>query len=374
MQPRTRSIDRSNPQLHPSGCWSEGALTDSVFEAQDGCRSTEVDIPAIWLIATGGTIAAVDGGSRHLGASDLLVGLRRRGRLIGTAVVSPSDLLLATGSSVDVTPHETLRLTRQIRRRRRHYDGMVIAHGSDTLAEAAYLAELVLRPGRPVVFTAAFRRADERGTDAWTNLADAITVAAAAECHGRGVLVVAGGEVHRASEVWKVRDHAGYRFSSGEAGPIGLIHGRRLDMTPRAPARVRRFAINALQARVPLIPLYAGVEPSDVDRILATAPDGAVLVGFGEGSVPSAITPVLDRAMRRGTVLVVASTCNLGATSQSRYHSRTASWVPNGVVLTNENPWKARIRLQVLLSARRNQRVGTSTATAHRRAICVSDA
>jgi L-asparaginase/Glu-tRNA(Gln) amidotransferase subunit D len=132
------------------------------------------------------------------------------------------------------------------------------------------------------------------------------------------------------------------------------MHDRHLAMIRDAHPRVHRLAVDALPARVPLVPLYAGVEASDVARILAADPDGAVIVGTGEGSVPIRLTRLFDLAMRRGTVLVVASTCELGATSQALHHARRPSGPPGEAMLTQENPWKARIRLQVLLSAERS--------------------
>ena len=56
--------------------------------------------------------------------------------------------------------------------------GVVVTHGTDTMEESAYLADLVLETDKPVVFTGAQMDADQPDSDGPRNLADAIRVGA----------------------------------------------------------------------------------------------------------------------------------------------------------------------------------------------------
>src|ERR1700732_2649928 len=53
-------------------------------------------------------------------------------------------------------------------------DGVVVTHGTDTMEESAYMADLLVRSDKPVVFTGAQRAADQPDTDGPRNIADSV--------------------------------------------------------------------------------------------------------------------------------------------------------------------------------------------------------
>ncbi|MBC8078289.1 MAG: asparaginase, partial [Chloroflexales bacterium] len=78
-------------------------------------------------------------------------------------------------------------------------DGAVVACGSDTLEESAYLLDLTVQGAKPLVCTAATRNVALLGYDGLTNLADAIRLSASPDARDTGVLVAVGGAVFAAS-------------------------------------------------------------------------------------------------------------------------------------------------------------------------------
>ncbi len=81
--------------------------------------------------------------------------------------------------------------------------GIVITHGTDSLEETAFLLDLLVPPGKPVVFAAAQRPPRDTDTDGPRNLLNAIRIAALPEAGGLGVLVTLNDEIHAARDVRK---------------------------------------------------------------------------------------------------------------------------------------------------------------------------
>jgi L-asparaginase len=60
----------------------------------------------------------------------------------------------------------------------RDCSGVVVTHGTDTMEESAYMADLLVRSDKPVVITSAQRAADQPDTDGPRNIADSVRLAA----------------------------------------------------------------------------------------------------------------------------------------------------------------------------------------------------
>ena len=82
-------------------------------------------------------------------------------------------------------------------------DGVIVTHGTDTAEETAFLLDLTLPAGKPVVLVGAMRPADAVGSDGMRNLANAVRVAGDPAAAGRGVLVVMSDQVFAAIDVRK---------------------------------------------------------------------------------------------------------------------------------------------------------------------------
>jgi L-asparaginase len=198
--------------------------------------------------------------------------------------------------------------------------GIVITHGTDTLEETAYFLDRVLVADKPVVLTCAMRPATAQAPDGPRNLADAIAVAATPDV--RGVLAVCAGSVHAARDVTKEHPTRLDAFTSGDAGPLGVVEDgrlRRLRAWP-APLAETQMAARHAQAvataprwpRVEIVLNHAGATGALVQALVVQGVDGIVAAGTGNGTLSDPLQAALLQARERGVAVVRATRCARG--------------------------------------------------------------
>jgi L-asparaginase len=269
--------------------------------------------PRIHLIATGGTIAGT--GPNPADSSDYTAGILTAGDLIASSppLLDLADITveqLYNIDSKDMTPDHWLGLARatKVALDRDEIDGVVITHGTDTMEESAFFLDLVLPPGKPVVFTGAMRPATALSADGPLNLFQAVGVAAHEDFSGVGVVVVMHGEVHAARYVAKACSGGTARFASPGLGPVGWCDPPQLCLVPhRAPhAAVDLGQIRSLH-RVDILTVAAGSSPDLVAASIALGSRGLVLALPGCGSVPDTWVSAITNAEEQGIHILKVS-------------------------------------------------------------------
>jgi L-asparaginase len=192
--------------------------------------------------------------------------------------------------------------------------GAIVTHGTDTVEETAFLAELLVDRAKPVVFAAAMRTGVEVGADGPRNLANAARVAGSAAAAGWGALVVMNDEVHCARWCVKTDSFRPSAFASPGHGPVGFVTPERVRIMP-APARFVLQPPRRLDAAVPVVTTYSGMPPTAITSVLeATGALGLVVQGTGAGNVPGSIAPALREAVDAGMVVSIATRVLTGGT------------------------------------------------------------
>ena len=256
-------------------------------------------VPKVHLLGTGGTISGGRGGA--LGASDLAALVSD---LSSVAEVSLEDYS-SIGSS-RMTPELQFRLAQRVRtlfQEQSDLAGIVITHGTDSLEETAFLLDLVVPTGKPVVFAAAQRPPRESDTDGPRNLLNAIRIAAHPGARGLGVLVTLNDEIHAARDVRKTHAIALDAFVSPWVGPIGHVDSGRVYLYHR-PARLLTIEAPAVEPRVDLVTLYAGSDGSAIRHAAASGMRGIVVEVFGRGNLPPEAMAAVTEAREKGVVIV----------------------------------------------------------------------
>lgn len=267
----------------------------------------------IQLVTTGGTIASRPGGAlddvvAEMTGTELRAGLHDPLEGIALHV----DDFCRVGSSALELPL-AFALARRISEHlaRPDCDGVVVTHGTDTMEESAFLADLLVGSDKPVVFTGAQRSADAPDTDGPRNIANAVRLAASPLARGLGAMIAFEDEFHAARDVTKTHTSRTDTFRSGEHGKLGEIDGGAVSLH-RRPVLRRTYAPARLETEVELIKLAMGTS----DRMIRAAASGGakaiVVEGFGRGNPTPAITAAIGEIVANGTAVIMCSRCPEG--------------------------------------------------------------
>jgi L-asparaginase len=194
-----------------------------------------------------------------------------------------------------------------------HYDGVVVTHGTDTLEETAFLADIWLDTEKPVVFTAAMRSLSEMGVDGPRNLRGALLTAATPEVHELGVTVVLNDEIHSAGRVTKNYTSNLSSFSSPGYGPLGFVDQDRV-LLHRAPLWRVHLPPGELMMdyEVGLVRVAAGFGHREVLHCLEDGYRGLVIEALGRGNVPPLVAEAAEEVASKGIIVCVTSRCYVG--------------------------------------------------------------
>jgi glutamyl-tRNA(Gln) amidotransferase subunit D len=198
--------------------------------------------------------------------------------------------------------------------------GVVVAHGTDTLAYTAAALSFALRsmPG-PVVVVGAQRSPDRPSSDGTSNLLAAVQVARHAD-FGDVVAVMHAGlsddrfAIHPGTRVRKMHSSRRDAFRTRNGPPVGEITGGSLRVTlPLRPAVPGAVPVDrSIGSSGGLLWFYPGLEPERAEAF-SDGRSGIILAGTGLGHVSSAHLPWIRRAVARGAFVGMTTQCLEGA-------------------------------------------------------------
>jgi L-asparaginase type II len=229
-------------------------------------------------------------------------------------------------------------------------DGVVFVQGTNVLEETAYFLTLTVHSAKPVVVTGAQRPFTALSSDAPLNLYDAFRVAAHADTHGKGAVVVANGEINAARDVTKTNTYHVHTFRTRDVGMLGYADADRV-VYYRAPTQ--RHTVNSEFSAVVSVPLprvevlhvYAGTQPGMADAACALGAKGLVIAGIGAGAIGNLTDECKSIAAERRAVVVRSARVGEGRVLlDSAYHE------PNMIAAGNLLPQKAALLLSLALT------------------------
>jgi L-asparaginase len=222
--------------------------------------------------------------------------------------------LLFYMDSANMQPADWVVLAREVHEQLPRYDGIVVIHGTDTMAYTASALAMLLGPlPKPVVLTGAQRPLVEVRTDARENLIDAALVATLAVPE---VSIVLGSRGLRGARATK-RDAWGFdAFDSPNCAPLVDI-GLGVEVAP-----------HVLPPRDLALRVFPGLDPEIVRGAIRTGVRGLVLEAYGTGTLPNlggSLIPALEEAREREVPVLVVSQCLHGHVELGQYEGGAAA-------------------------------------------------
>lgn len=229
------------------------------------------------------------------------------------------------------------------------YDGFVVLHGTDTMAYSASMLSYMLNGlNKPVIFTGAQLPISAMRSDARENLMTSLEIATA-KINGRPIVpevcIFFNHMLLRGNRSKKVQSIHFDAFES-ENYPILAEAGIVIDyntnaIRPYEPNR-KLINLNSLDNRVMILKLFPGITDKIMDACFAIdGLRGVVLETYGSGNSPSEswFMKSLERAIKKGLIILNVSQCNGGRVIQGRYETSKellAVGVVSGADMTTE--------------------------------------
>ena len=262
----------------------------------------------ILLLTTGGTIASLPGGEGlEPHRSDVME--RQLEQLRSYFDITVEDLMCLDSSNI--RPAEWQQIARRVYERRLSYDGIVISHGTDTMAYTASALTWML-PGidRPVVLTGSQLPLADVLSDGPDNLRTAFAMAAAGH---NGIFLAFDRKVMLGCRAVKVRASVFSAFDSvnahyaSQVSNLGLV----IDTASLPPERESCQLRTDISTSVFLLKLTPGMNPAIFDVLAAMGCKGLVIEAFGLGgmNVLSRELKSIRRAVEDGVSVVVTTQC-----------------------------------------------------------------
>ncbi len=256
--------------------------------------------------------------------------------------------LFAMDSS-DMHPSDWVELAKSVHAAVATYDGVVVVHGTDTMAYSASAIAFLLGPlPKPVVFTGSQRPLAEARTDARENLVDAAVVATLGIPE---VSVTFASRVLRGVRATK-RDASAYdAFDSPNCGPLAELgvaatvapHARRAE--PLSPLDPR------IEPSVLAVRIFPGIEERLITGAIRAGMKGLVLEAYGTGNVPQqmgrSLVPAIEHARQANVPVVIVSQCLRGAVDLRRYPGGAAAEAAGAISGGDMTPEAAVAKLMI---------------------------
>ena len=264
----------------------------------------------ILLLTTGGTIASrptEEGLSPEMDGAGLL---SRLGGAADSYALTIRDLLRLDSSNIQ--PEEWQLIARAVYEARDGFDGVVITHGTDTMAYTASVLSFMLQNiSIPVVLTGAQLPIEHPLTDALENMRTALAMASSGV---GGVFLAFDRKVILGTRAVKTRTTDFDAFESVNWPLAASVDGKGLQIRREAiPTTAGACTLrDRLCDKVFLIKLTPGLDPEIFDMLLQMHYRGIVIEAFGAGGlhfVRRDLIAKLQAAARAGITVVVCSQC-----------------------------------------------------------------
>lgn len=232
--------------------------------------------------------------------------------------------------SSNMHPDTWCQLAKTVEKNYAAYDGFVILHGSDTMAyTASALSFMFENLGKPVILTGSQLPIGTIRTDGKENLITAIEIAAA-KIKGKPA-------VPEVCIYFEFRLYRGNRTNKFNAEHFRAFHSPNYPLLAEAGVHLnynlqsirplpkgKLHAHTKLDTNVSILKLFPGINESAVEAVLNIPGLRAVVLetfGSGNASTERWFVNALQRAIKRGLIILNITQCAAGRVEQGRYET-----------------------------------------------------
>ena len=275
----------------------------------------------ILLLSTGGTIASKPGADGLVPKVTGKQMVEYIPELRGLCDIDCKEIMNL--DSTNIQPEEWAIMASEAYEGLQKYDGVVITHGTDTMAYSASSMSFMLQNlNKPVIFTGAQIPIEAPNTDGKRNILNAFKVAISGL---PGVYIVFNGKIIQGMRAFKMRTVGFDAFESINGPSVGYIMDDKI-VIENVPDRIPEGPINLdnkYDPRVLVLKLTPGFLPEVIPTVVRLGFRGLIIEGFGMGGLPyyrRNLVPEIEKAVKAGIAVVVSTQCLLDGSDLSIYN------------------------------------------------------
>ncbi len=321
----------------------------------------------VYVIGTGGTIASridyeTGAVKPYIDAEELI---RAIPEAVRYAKIDAEELYSVFSEDIKPKHWETL-ITRISKLIEEGYDGIVIAHGTDTMGYTAAALSFAFHNGLPVpvVLVGAQRSSDRPSSDSAFNFTSAVLVASHAPF--AEVVVVMHGTisdeyalVHRGTRVRKMHSSRRDAFQSINSLPLAKVWpetGKIELLTSNFRKRKEQELVveNGFDKKVALIKHFPGATSEIIDLLVDKGFHGIVIEGTGFGHVDQESVKSIERATEQGIPVVIATQTIFGRVNLNVYSTGRKMLKAGAIPADDMIPETAYVKLAWVLARTRD--------------------
>ncbi len=275
----------------------------------------------ILMLTTGGTISSVhtSNGLKPVGSGEILKRI--------DADRLPFELYtkdLMTLDSTNIQPEEWKTIAESVYASMKDYDGIVITHGTDTMAyTASMLSFMLINPTIPIVFTGSQIPISDAETDAIGNIYTAFSMATNGPS---GIYIAFNRKIILGTRGVKTRTSSYGAFESINLQYAGFVDkdGLNVDeslIQEQKDSKIPTIDTN-IETKVFLLKLTPGTDPDIIDLLLDSGIKGIVIEAFGTGGIQIVrrdFSKKIELATSRNVPVIVCTQCLYEGTDFSIY-------------------------------------------------------
>lgn len=265
-------------------------------------------LPTVAIVTTGGTIAEktdpkTGAAVPAVSGADLIKAVPALAKIANIKVVNFSNI-----DSSQMTPAIWLKLSKTVNKlvKNPNINGVVITHGTDTMAVGSYFLDLTVKTHKPIVFTGAMRDASDVSSDGAANIYDAVLEASSKQHYNWGVTVTLNQYINSARDVRKTQSNNVQTFNSGNKGYLGYIASNKVIFWHERK-NILHLPLPTKLPKVVLLETYAGANGDLVRDAVKSGAKGIVIEGVGAGNVNAKVYKAIQYALKKHVAVVIST-------------------------------------------------------------------